>query len=124
MVETVYTVKTAAYEGPFELLLELIEKRKLFVNDISIATVTDDFLAYIQKSEDRTPSYISAFVVVAATLLLIKSRSLLPKQLRLLKNSFINIRFFSEQDILLMKFSLLLQKMSPLKLCTLQCWMY
>jgi segregation and condensation protein A len=77
-VETNYTVKTSGYEGPFELLLELIEKRKLFVNDIAIATVTDDFLSYIKASENRSPSYISAFIVVAATLLLIKSRSLLP----------------------------------------------
>lgn len=77
-METNYTVKTSGYEGPFELLLELIEKRKLFVNDIAIASVTDDFLSYIKTSENRSPSYISAFIVVAATLLLIKSRSLLP----------------------------------------------
>lgn len=78
MVETTYTIKTPVYEGPFELLLDMVEKRKLFVNDISLASVTDDFLGYLEKMKGQPPSYVSSFIVVAATLLLIKSRSLLP----------------------------------------------
>ncbi len=73
-----YSVKTSAYEGPFDVLLDLIEKRKLFINDISLSQVTDDFLGYIRRMEKADPSVLSGFIVVAATLILIKSRSLLP----------------------------------------------
>ena len=43
-----FHIKHEQFEGPVEVLLELIEKRKLFVNDISLASVTDDFILYIQ----------------------------------------------------------------------------
>lgn len=72
-----FQVKHEVFEGPVEVLLELIEKRKLFVNDISLASVTDDFIAYIQN-RGMHPEYVAAFLSVAATLLLIKARSLLP----------------------------------------------
>lgn len=72
-----FHIKHEVYEGPVEVLLELIEKRKFFVNDISLATVTDDFIAYIQN-KGMLPEHVSAFLSVAATLLLIKARSLLP----------------------------------------------
>lgn len=77
-MEDIYSVKTTAFEGPFEVLLELIEKRKLFINDISLSKVTDDFLNYVRQMEKTEASTLSAFIVVAATLILIKSRSLLP----------------------------------------------
>lgn len=73
-----YNVKTSSFEGPFDVLLDLIEKRKLFINDISLSSVTDDFLSYIRQMEKAEPSVMSGFIVVAATLILIKSRSLLP----------------------------------------------
>ncbi len=73
-----YSIKAGSFEGPFDILLELIEKRKLFINDISLTQVTDDFLSYIKKMERAEPSTLSSFIVVAATLILIKSRSLLP----------------------------------------------
>jgi segregation and condensation protein A len=77
-----YTVKTSAFEGPLDLLLDLVTKRKLFVNDVSLAQVTDDFIRYIEEHEAsgrRFPIGESAeFIVVASTLMLIKSRSLLP----------------------------------------------
>ncbi|MEK7228308.1 MAG: ScpA family protein [Patescibacteria group bacterium] len=72
-----FHIKHEAFEGPVEVLLELIEKRKFFVNDISLAAVTDDFIAYIQN-KGMHPEHVSAFLSVAATLLLIKARSLLP----------------------------------------------
>lgn len=72
-----FRIKQESYEGPIEVLLELIEKRKFFVNDISLATVTDDFISYIQN-KGMHPEHVSAFLSVAATLLLIKARSLLP----------------------------------------------
>lgn len=72
-----FQVKHEQFEGPIEVLLELIEKRKLFVNDISLAAVTDDFIAYIQQKGMR-PEFVASFLSIAATLLLIKARSLLP----------------------------------------------
>src|SRR3989338_2039129 len=73
-----YTVKTAAFEGPFGLLLDLVEKRKLFINDVSLAQVTEDYLGYMNKLGGLDTEQISSFVYVASTLILIKSKSLLP----------------------------------------------
>jgi segregation and condensation protein A len=73
-----YTVKTASFEGPFALLLGLVETRKLFINDVSLAEVTEDYINYVNKLGGLDPSAISSFIVVAATLILIKSKSLLP----------------------------------------------
>lgn len=74
---TGFKIKHEKFEGPLELLLELVEKRKLFVGDISLAAVTDDYLSYV--SEHAIPAeQVAGFVAVAATLILIKTRSLLP----------------------------------------------
>lgn len=74
-----YKIKTGAFEGPFGLLLDLVEKRKLFINDVSLAEVTEDFLNYVKSLSERSGNEeISSFIVVAATLILIKSKSLLP----------------------------------------------
>lgn len=62
-----------------ELLLSLIEKRKLFINEISIAEVTDDYLTYVKGLTELPLAQIANFIIVAATLILIKSRSLLPE---------------------------------------------
>ena len=78
MSESIFKIKTEVFEGPLDLLLNLIEKRKLFINDIALAKVADDYIAYI-KALDKFPIADSAdFLVIASTLLLIKSRSLLP----------------------------------------------
>lgn len=61
-----------------DLLLDLIEKRKLLINDISLAQVADEFIAYVQSSPELPVGETAEFVSLAATLLLIKSRSLLP----------------------------------------------
>jgi len=71
-------VKTSVYEGPLEVLLELIEKRKLLINDISLASVADDYIARISAMDELPVGETADFVALAATLLLIKSRSLLP----------------------------------------------
>lgn len=78
MEDQIYKIKISGFEGPFGLLLSLIEKRKLFINDVSLAQVTEDYLAYINKLGGLPPSEISSFILVASTLLLIKSKSLLP----------------------------------------------
>lgn len=73
-----YLVKTSAFEGPLELLLNLVESRKLFINEISLASVTDDFLAYARSLPKNDLTELTSFLSVAATLILVKSRSLLP----------------------------------------------
>lgn len=75
---TSFTVRAGEFEGPLELLLDLIERRKLFVNDVSIAKVVDDYLSHVSSLEERSIAADAHFVLVAATLLLIKSKSLLP----------------------------------------------
>jgi segregation and condensation protein A len=71
-------VKTDVFEGPLDLLLELIEKRKLLINDVSLASVTDEYIARISSHAELPVGETAEFVALAATLLLIKSRSLLP----------------------------------------------
>ena len=78
MESQVYKIKTANFEGPFGVLLNLVEERKLFINDLSLAQVTEDYLKYLNPLSNASPAEISSFVVVAATLILIKSKSLLP----------------------------------------------
>ncbi|MEK7135309.1 MAG: segregation/condensation protein A [Patescibacteria group bacterium] len=77
-MEGSYKVKTAVFEGPLDLLLDLVTKRKLFVNDVSLSQVTDDFIAYIGEHEEFPLGESAEFILVASTLMLIKSRSLLP----------------------------------------------
>lgn len=78
-MESAYKVKTEAFEGPLDLLLELVSSRKLFVNDVSLAQVTDDFIRYIEEQENFPLDESAEFILVASTLMLIKSRSLLPQ---------------------------------------------
>jgi segregation and condensation protein A len=73
-----FIVKTQSFEGPLDLLLELIEKKKLFISDISLAQVTDDFIEHIKNMGDIAIGESAHFILVASTLLLIKSKSLLP----------------------------------------------
>ena len=77
--QTLFTVRAGEYEGPLEVLLDLIERRKLLVNDLSLSQVTDDYIQYVRTSEDFPMEDAANFIAVAATLLLIKSRSLLPE---------------------------------------------
>lgn len=73
-----FSIKTDAFEGPLELLLELVEKRKLLINDISLASVTDEYMQHVSAMQELSLPNTSQFVALAATLLLIKSKSLLP----------------------------------------------
>jgi len=79
---TTYQVKAGSFEGPLELLLSLIESRKFFVNEISLAEVTNDYISYIKSisniPNDKHIADVSYFILIAATLILIKSKSLLP----------------------------------------------
>ncbi|MBP6931112.1 MAG: segregation/condensation protein A [Candidatus Pacebacteria bacterium] len=79
---TFYKVKAGSFEGPLELLLSLIESRKLFVNEISLSDVTNDYISYVKSMSDipteKRVSDVSYFILIASTLILIKSKSLLP----------------------------------------------
>lgn len=80
--ETRYTVRLPGFEGPLDLLLHLIEKNQLEITTISLVAVTDQFIQYIHAWERPPMPRIAEFVAMAARLLLIKSRSLLPRQTR------------------------------------------
>ncbi|MEK7460254.1 MAG: segregation/condensation protein A [Patescibacteria group bacterium] len=73
-----YQIKIETFEGPLELLLELIEKKKLFINEISLAKISDDYVAHLKSFEKLPLDFVTNFLIVAATLILIKSKSLLP----------------------------------------------
>lgn len=74
-----YTVHTPVYDGPLDLLLNLIEHAELDITSVSLAMVTTEYLAYINGLEEANPDEISAFLVIAAKLLQIKSEALLPR---------------------------------------------
>lgn len=73
-----FSFKTNVFEGPLELLIELVEKRKLLINDISLAEVTDEYIRQVSEMQEKSLPHTAQFVQLAATLLLIKSKSLLP----------------------------------------------
>ncbi|MBM3145675.1 MAG: chromosome segregation protein ScpA [Chloroflexi bacterium] len=74
-----YKVVTPVYEGPLDLLLQLIEGAELDITKLALAQVTDQYLAYIRDMPDQQPEQVSAFLVIAAKLLQIKSEALLPR---------------------------------------------
>lgn len=74
-----YTIKTELFSGPLEKLLELIEEKKLEITAMNLAEVTGDFLNYLKTIQEKTePGILADFVVIAAKLILIKSKALLP----------------------------------------------
>ncbi|MBI4759925.1 MAG: segregation and condensation protein A [Chloroflexota bacterium] len=74
-----YKVQTPVYEGPLDLLLSLIERAELDITAVSLASVTDQYLAHIHSLEQMNADEISAFLVIAAKLIQIKSEALLPR---------------------------------------------
>ena len=74
-----YTFTIPVYEGPLDLLLRLIEHAELDITAVALAMVTDQYLTHIRSMENARPDEISAFLVIAAKLLQIKSEALLPR---------------------------------------------
>lgn len=74
-----YTVTTPVYEGPLDLLLQLIERAELDITKLALAQVTDQFLSYMLLIEDRHPEQVSEFLMIASRLMQIKSEALLPR---------------------------------------------
>lgn len=73
-------VKLEAFEGPLDLLLHLIEKNKIDIYDIPIVEITEQYLEYIKQMQSRDMNVMSEFLVMAATLIDIKCKMLLPKE--------------------------------------------
>ena len=75
-----YTIKLPQFEGPFDLLLFFIERDELDIYDIPVAEITADFLAYIRQLERMNIDVASEFILVAATLMRIKAKMLIPRK--------------------------------------------
>lgn len=74
-----YTIQTEVYEGPLDLLLDLISKEELDITRLSLAMVTDQYLSHLETMKQTTAAEVSGFLVVAAKLIQIKSEALLPR---------------------------------------------
>lgn len=74
-----HKIKIQQFEGPLDLLLHLIEQQELDITEISLATVTDQYILMLKSAEQVRPDDLADFLVVAAKLLLIKSKTLLPQ---------------------------------------------
>ena len=75
-----YAIKIDNFEGPLDLLCHLIDKNKMNIYDIKISDITDQYIDYINEMERLNLEIASEFLVMASTLILLKSKSLLPKQ--------------------------------------------
>ena len=77
-MENNFKAKAGEWEGPLEVLLDLIEKKKFHISTISLAEITDDYVEYLNSHQNFPPATVAQFVLIASTLMLIKSVSLLP----------------------------------------------
>ena len=80
MQASTFTIQLEHFEGPFDLLLFFIRRDEIDIYDIPIAKITDDFLGYIRQMEQMNIELASEFIVVAATLMRIKAKMLLPRR--------------------------------------------
>jgi segregation and condensation protein A len=78
-VEKTFEIKLPQFEGPFDLLLFFIERDELDIHNIPIATITNDFLSYVHEMNELNIEVASEFILVAATLMRIKAKMLLPR---------------------------------------------
>lgn len=74
-----YAIKIENFEGPLDLLCHLIDKNKMNINDIKLTEITEQYIDYINKMEEMNLEVTSEFLVMASTLIFLKSKSLLPK---------------------------------------------
>ena len=73
-----YSIKLQQFEGPLDLLLQLIEQKQLDISQVSLSTVTEQYMSMLRQVQEINPEELADFLVVAAKLLLIKSRLLIP----------------------------------------------
>ncbi|HLS53350.1 MAG TPA: segregation/condensation protein A, partial [Tissierellaceae bacterium] len=86
-----YKIKLDGYEGPLDLLIDLIEKEEVDIYDIPINKITKQYLAYIYDMEELNLEIASEFLIMAATLLQIKSKMLLPKEKKIVEGEEVEI---------------------------------
>ncbi len=75
-----YAIKIDNFEGPLDLLCHLIDKNKMNIYDINLSEITDQYIEYLKEQEKLNLEIASEFLVMASTLLFLKSKNLLPKQ--------------------------------------------
>ncbi len=75
-----YAIKIDNFEGPLDLLCHLIDKNKMNIYDINLSQITDQYIDYLKEQESLNLEIASEFLVMASTLLFLKSKNLLPKQ--------------------------------------------
>ncbi|MBT4516586.1 MAG: segregation/condensation protein A [Candidatus Komeilibacteria bacterium] len=73
-----HQIQLEQFEGPLDLLLKLIEKNKLQITEISLATITDQYLSYIEEGENIASTEVADFLLIASKLIYLKSKYLLP----------------------------------------------
>ena len=73
-----YAIKIENFEGPLDLLCHLIDKNKMDICDVKISNITDQYIDYINKMEELNLEITSEFLIMASTLLYLKSKTLLP----------------------------------------------
>ena len=74
-----YSITTPVYQGPLDLLLQLIEKAELDITTLALAQITDQYLSHLRQIQDCPADEVSAFLVIATKLIQIKSEALLPR---------------------------------------------
>ena len=77
---TKYEIRLDNFEGPLDLLCHLVDKNKMDINEVKISDITDQYVEYINNMKELNLEITSEFLVMASTLLYLKSKSLLPKQ--------------------------------------------
>ena len=75
-----YSIKIDNFEGPLDLLIYLIEKNKMDIYDINLTEITDQYIEYLNAMEEMNLEIASEFLIMASSLLYLKSKKLLPKQ--------------------------------------------
>ena len=79
LAKDIYSIKLNKFEGPLDLLCHLIDKNKMDIYDINISEITDQYIDYINQMEKINLDITSEFLVMASTLMYLKSKKLLPK---------------------------------------------
>lgn len=92
----IYSIKTNDFEGPLDLLCHLIDKNKMDICDINISDITDQYIEYLNKMEELNLEIASEFLIMASTLLYLKSRTLLP----VVENSDSDEKELTEEELL------------------------
>lgn len=98
-----YTVKIDSFEGPFDLLLYLVSRKKVDIGAISICEITDQYLAEISRMEKLDLNIASDFLLVAATLLELKAQALMPKPAEPTLEDIANLEFHDAKELLVDK---------------------